>query len=268
MITRPAVLGPSPNPCLTPKCTPRTAGGPYGRKRSGQFRNGCREPFLGPSDRCPRKSVWSHETVSVSSQGSPETETVSQIPSQQAETILRCVPASSISGQRPVSMASSPPPLATTACLRAISPRILKRRGTPPSEPSAKLTRPHNWDGHARHPRRCGLELGLTLRLPSRRRRDDASTHLTIGNRANRRLLRCTYGSARYSEAGFETPAVVGNLSQSNATTGRAVGHPKSRWLFSLLGGAERRAGIIVLPPRSTFCQTHSAATPSQARPA
>ena len=72
-----------------------------------------------------------------------------------------------------------------------ISPRILKRRGTPPSEPSAKLTRPHNWDRHARHPRRCGLELGLTLRLPSRRRRDNASsTHLTIGNRANRRLLR------------------------------------------------------------------------------
>jgi hypothetical protein len=42
-----------------------------------------------------------------------------------------------------------------------ISPRILKRRGTPPSEPSAKLTRPHNWDRHARHPRRCGLEPGL-----------------------------------------------------------------------------------------------------------
>ena len=75
-----------------------------------------------------------------------------------------------------------------------ISPRILKRRGTPPSEPSAKLTRPHDWDRHARHPRRCGPELGLTLRLPSRRRRDNASsTHLTIGNRANRRLLRCTY---------------------------------------------------------------------------
>ena len=138
-----------------------------------------------------------------------------------------------------------------------ISPRILSR-GTPPSEPSAKLTRPHDWDRHARHPRRCRLELGLTLRLPSRRRRDNASsTHLTIGNRANRRLLRCTYGSVRYSEAGFETPAVVGNLSQSNATTGRVSGHTKSRWLFSLLGGAERRAGIIVLPPRSTFLRAH-----------
>jgi hypothetical protein len=37
------------------------------------------------------------------------------------------------------------------------------------------------------------------LRLPSRRRGDNASsTHLTIGNRANRRLLRCTDSSARY----------------------------------------------------------------------
>ena len=102
----------------------------------------------------------------------------------------------------------------------------------------------------------------------SRRRRDDASsTHLTIGNRANRRLLRCTSSSVRYSEAGFETPAVVGHLSQSNAT-GRAFGDTKSRRLFSLLGGAERRAGIIVLPPRSTFRQTHSAPTTSRrARP-
>ena len=49
---------------------------------------------------------------------------------------------------------------------------------------------------------------------------------------------------------------------------GRAFGHTKSRWLFSLLGGAERRAGIIVLPPRSTFRQTHSTATtPRRARP-
>ena len=62
----------------------------------------------------------------------------------------------------------------------------------------------------------------------------------------------------RYSEAGFETPAVVGNLSQSNATTGRVFGDTKSRWLFSLLGGSERRAGIIVLPPRSTFRRAHS----------
>ena len=69
--------------------------------------------------------------------------------------------------------------------------------------------------------------------------------------------------SVRYSEAGFETPAVVGNLSQSNATGG-AVGHTKSRWLFSLLGGAERPAGIIVLSPRSTFRQTRSAPTMSR----
>jgi len=70
--------------------------------------------------------------------------------------------------------------------------------------------------------------------------------------------------SVRYSEAGFETPAVVGNLSQSSATTGRAVGHTKSRRLYSLLGGAERRAGIIVLPPRSTFRQAHSTPTTSR----
>jgi hypothetical protein len=56
---------------------------------------------------------------------------------------------------------------------------------------------------------------------------------------------------------------VVGHLSQSNAT-GRAFGHTKSRRLFSLLGGAERRAGIVVLPPRSTFPQTHSPRTPSR----
>jgi hypothetical protein len=37
------------------------------------------------------------------------------------------------------------------------------------------------------------------LRLPSRRRGDSASsTHLTIGNRANRRLFWCTDSSARY----------------------------------------------------------------------
>jgi hypothetical protein len=53
----------------------------------------------------------------------------------------------------------------------------------------------------------------------------------------------------------FETTALVGHLSQSNAT-GRAFGHTKSRRLFSLLGGAERRAGIVVLPPRSTFPPT------------
>ena len=58
--------------------------------------------------------------------------------------------------------------------------------------------------------------------------------------------------SARYLEARFETIAVVGHLSQSN-WPGRAFGHTKSRRLFSLLGGAERRAGIVVLPPRSTF---------------
>ena len=60
--------------------------------------------------------------------------------------------------------------------------------------------------------------------------------------------------SARYLEARFETIAVVGHLSQSDGT-GRAFGHTKSRWLFSLLGSAERRAGIVVLPPRSTLPQ-------------
>ena len=99
----------------------------------------------------------------------------------------------------------------------------------------------------------------------SRRRGDNASsTYLTIGNRANQRLLQCTYSSVRYSEAGFETSAVVGNLSQSNATTGRVFGDTKSRWLFSLLGGSERRAGIIVLPPRSTFRRAHSTPTTSR----
>ena len=77
-----------------------------------------------------------------------------------------------------------------------------------------------------------------------------------MANRANRRLLQRTY-SARYLEVRFETIAVVGYLSQSNGT-GRAFGHTKSRRLFSLLGGAERRAGILVLPPRSTFPQRHS----------
>jgi hypothetical protein len=103
----------------------------------------------------------------------------------------------------------------------------------------------------------------------SRRRRDTASsTHLPIGDRANRRLLRCTCSSVTYLEAGFETPAVVGNLSQSNATTGRVFGDTKSRWLFSLLGSSERRAGIIVLPPRSTFRRAHSTPTTSRwARP-
>jgi hypothetical protein len=72
-----------------------------------------------------------------------------------------------------------------------------------------------------------------------------------MANRANRRLLQRTH-SARYLEARFETIAVVGHLSQSN-WTGRAFGHTKSRRLFSLLGGDERRAGIVVLPPRSTF---------------
>jgi hypothetical protein len=72
--------------------------------------------------------------------------------------------------------------------------------------------------------------------------------------------------SARYLEAGFETPAMVGNLSQSSARTGRAFGHTKSRRLFSPLGGAERRAGIFVLP-RSSLPQTHSpAGTVTQAK--
>ena len=91
---------------------------------------------------------------------------------------------------------------------------------------------------------------------PLRHRAHPHSTHLTMANRANRWLLQRTY-SARYLEARFETTAVVGHLSQSNAT-GRAFGHTKSRRLFSLLGGAERRAGIVVLPPRSTFPPTHS----------
>jgi hypothetical protein len=118
----------------------------------------------------------------------------------------------------------------------------------------------------ARHHRRRGLELGLALRLPNRRRRDNASsTHLTIGNRANRRLG----APLRYSEAGFGTPAVVGNLSQASATTGRVFGNTKSRWLSSLLGRAERRAGIVVLSPRSAFRRGHSTATtPRWARPA
>jgi hypothetical protein len=90
-----------------------------------------------------------------------------------------------------------------------------------------------------------------------------------MGNRANLMLLLCTYRLARYSEAGFATPAMVGNLSQSSATIGRAVGHSKSRRLFGLLDGAERRGGIIVLPPRSTFSQTHATPTTSRkARPA
>jgi hypothetical protein len=88
------------------------------------------------------------------------------------------------------------------------------------------------------------------------------STHLTMANRANRWLLQRTY-SARYLEPDFETTAVVGHLSQCNAT-GRAFGHTKSRRLFSLLGGVERRAGIVVLPPRSTFSPTHSPRTPSR----
>jgi hypothetical protein len=74
-----------------------------------------------------------------------------------------------------------------------------------------------------------------------------------MANRANRWLLKRTY-SASYWRPDFETTAVVGHLSQSNAT-GRAFGHTKSRRLFSLLGGAERRAGIVVLPPPSTFPQ-------------
>jgi hypothetical protein len=113
-------------------------------------------------------------------------------------------------------------------------------------------------------------ELGLALRLPSCRRRDKASsTHLTIGNRANRTILQRTHCSVRYLEAGFETPAVVGNLPQSSATTGRAFGHTKSRRVLSVLGGVERRAGIVVLSPRSAFRQGHSTATtPRWARPA
>ena len=46
---------------------------------------------------------------------------------------------------------------------------------------------------------------------------------------------------------------MVGYLSQSDASTGRVLSHTKSGRLFSLLGGAERREKIIVLPPRSTF---------------
>jgi hypothetical protein len=48
------------------------------------------------------------------------------------------------------------------------------------------------------------------------------------------------------------------------SATGRAFGHTKSRRLFSLLGGVERQAGIVVLPPRSTFSPTHSPRTPSR----
>ena len=83
-----------------------------------------------------------------------------------------------------------------------------------------------------------------------------------MANRANRRLLQPTLFSEILGGP-IETTAVVGHLSQSNAT-GRAFGHTKSRRLFSLVGGAERRAGIVVLPPRSTLPQTHSPRTPSR----
>jgi hypothetical protein len=72
------------------------------------------------------------------------------------------------SGSTPLP-STSPPTLGNG--LAIISPRTLKRRGTKPS----------------------------ALRLPSRRRPDNASsTHLTIADRANRRLLRYTYSSVRY----------------------------------------------------------------------
>ena len=57
----------------------RTAGGLHGRAKSGQFRNDPREPLKGLMD-LVSVPVQSHETVSVSSRGSAETKTVSQIP--------------------------------------------------------------------------------------------------------------------------------------------------------------------------------------------
>jgi hypothetical protein len=101
----------------------------------------------------------------------------------------------------------------------------------------------------ARHHRRRGLELGLALRLPNRRRRDNASsTHLTIGNRANRRLG----APLRYSEAGFGTPAVVGNLSQASATTGRvlATQNPDGSLVFSaVLKDEQGLLSFLLVPP-------------------
>ena len=145
---------------------------------------------------------------------------------------------------------TSPPTLSSAI----ISLRILKRRGTKPSGPSAKQTRPHNWDRHARHHRRRGLGTGPC----SAAAKPQTTPHRLLQTfdyeqSCKSELIQCTCGSVRCLEAGFETPAVVGNLSQSSATTGRVFGNTKSRRLVSPLGVAERRAGIIVLPPRSTF---------------
>ena len=62
--------------------------------------------------------------------------------------------------------------------------------------------------------------------------------------------------SVKYLEAEFETLAVVGNLSQSSATTGRVFGNTKSRRLVSPLGVAERREGLLP-SSRSTFRRRH-----------
>ena len=61
---------------------------PYAQKTNGQFRNGGRGPLRSERPRARAPSL--NETVSVSSQGSPETGTVSQILLLTTETISRC----------------------------------------------------------------------------------------------------------------------------------------------------------------------------------
>jgi hypothetical protein len=83
-----------------------------------------------------------------------------------------------------------------------------------------------------------------------RHRAHPHSTHLTMANRANRWLLQRAY-SARYLEARFETTAVVGHLSQSNAT-GRAFGHTKSdgSLVFSaVLKDEQGLLSFLLVPP-------------------
>jgi hypothetical protein len=65
-------------------------------------------------------------------------------------------------------------------------------------------------------------------------------------------LFRCTYrrvGRRLITDHGRRFKS---DLRIPHRATGRAFGHLKSRRLFGLLGGAERRTAIVVLPPRST----------------
>ena len=158
---------------------------------------------------------------------------------------------------------TSPPTLSNRCAI--ISPRILRRRGTKPSGPSAKLTRPHERDRHAHHHRRLGLELGVALRLPSRRRRDDASsTHLTIGNRANRRLLLCTCSSTRYLEAGLKRlPWSVTCLSPARGQSELlATQNPDGSLVFSaVLKDEQGLLSFLLVPPsakRTPHRQRHA----------